>query len=121
VGAAASARLWTTVTGEHFETEFIRVEGANGIFLVKATEYPYPLNRLSMPDRLLIGRAVNRPAEVASPPVTNPAPTPADSLPGTATTPAPAEKATRSIQFAGQPLKPGGRVEIGIPIVDPVA
>jgi hypothetical protein len=43
--------------GEHFEAEFVRVEGANGIFIVKEKEYPYPL---SVPDRLLVGRSVNQ-------------------------------------------------------------
>ena len=119
LGAGAFGRLWTTVTGEHFEAEFIRVEGANGVFLVKAKEYPYPLNRLSVPDRLLIGQSVNQPAEVAPGPATNPAPTAEDSLASTAATPAPEEKVTRSMQFAGQPLKPGGGVELDIPILDP--
>ena len=37
------ARPWTTVTGQTFEAEFIRVEGANGIFQVKEKEYPLSL------------------------------------------------------------------------------
>lgn len=106
------ARLWTTVTGQTFEAEFIRVEGTNGIFQVKEKEYPYPLNRLSVADRLLIGKTVNQPsAATASPP-------PALSL----TTTAPIEKpaaAPAEIQLAGQPLKPGGAVEITLPLIDP--
>ena len=54
------ARLWTTVTGQTFEAEFMRVEGANGIFQVREKEYPYPLNRLSVADRLFIGKTVNQ-------------------------------------------------------------
>ncbi len=118
LGAPAFARLWTTVTGEHFEAEFVRLEGANGIFLAKEKEYPYPLNRLSVPDRLLVGRSVSHPSEIAPPPATNPSPPSGDALANPATTPAPAEKATRLLQFAGQPLKPGGAVELDIPILD---
>jgi hypothetical protein len=55
-----SARTWTTVTGQHFEAEFVRVEGANGIFSVKGKDYPYALNQLSVPDRLFVGRSVRK-------------------------------------------------------------
>ncbi|MEO6970789.1 MAG: hypothetical protein ABI217_07830, partial [Chthoniobacterales bacterium] len=90
---AALARTWTTVTGEHFEAEFVRVEGTNGIFNVKEKDYPYPLNRLSAPDRLLIGRSINHPAETA-PPATDPAAPPTDSAATTPAKPAPEEKTT---------------------------
>ena len=77
-GGAASARTWTTVTGENFEAEFVRAEGANGIFKVKEKDYPYPLNRLSVPDRLFIGRIVNRQAaEGAAAPASSATPLPA--------------------------------------------
>ena len=39
LSAGASARTWMTVTGQHFEPEFVRVEGANGIFIVKGKDY----------------------------------------------------------------------------------
>ncbi len=123
---SAPARTWTTVTGEHFEAEFVRVEGTNGIFHVKEKDYPYPLNRLSAPDRLFIGRTLNHPAEAAAPPQTPdsaPPPTdaatpPAESL-ATSAQPAPEEKGTGSLQFAGQPLETGRGVEFDVPILDP--
>ncbi len=114
----------------------MRVEGTNGIFQVKEKEYPYPLKRLSAPDRLFIGRILNHPEEAATPAppsaedaaTSSPdsAPAPADS--GTepsnpfgkpAAPSARAEKATGSLQFAGQPLQPGRGVEFEVPIVDP--
>lgn len=105
-----SARVWTTVTGQTFEAEFVRVEGANGIFIVKEKEYPYPLNRLSVADRLLIGKTLNQ----QSSPVATPPP------PVSLTTPAPVKKPVAvEIQLAGQALKPGDSVEIDIPITDP--
>jgi len=106
------ARPWTTVTGQTFEAEFIRVEGANGIFQVKEKEYPYPLNRLSVADRLFIGKTVNQQSAPTAPP---------PAAPGL-TTPTPVEKpsaAPRQIELATQPLKPGSAVEIDIPLIDP--
>jgi hypothetical protein len=128
--SSASARTWTTVTGEHFEAEFVRVEGNNGIFHVKEKDYPYPLGRLSVPDRLFIGRALNHPEEAATPSpapedaampeTTDSATAPADSL-GKNGTPSPTqEKGPGSLQFAGQPLRTGRGVELEVPIVDPV-
>lgn len=117
LGQPAMARTWTTVTGEHFEAEFVRVEGSNGIFLAKEKEYPYPLNRLTATDRLLIGRTANQQAQA-------PAPAPATAAESSASatpTAAPEEKAKGAIEFAGQPLKLGGSTEIDIPIVDPAA
>jgi len=119
LAAAARARTWTTITGEHFEAEFMRVEGPNGIFNVKEKDYPYPLNRLSAADRLLIGRSLNHPAQSAPSPGGDLAPTPSDAVAGTQTKPAPEEKSTGSIQFAGQPLQPGRGAEVEIPILDP--
>ena len=109
---AAPARTWTTITGEHFEAEFVRVEGPNGIFKVKEKDYPYPLNRLSVAERLLIGRSLNQPAQAVPSPGRDLAPTPADALAGTRTKPAPEEKPTGSIQFAGQPLQTGRGAEV---------
>ncbi len=109
----SSARLWTTITGQTFEAEFVRVEGGNGIFLVRAKEYPYPLNRLSIPDRLAIGKLVNQ--QGASPaPASATSEVPPETQPSAA--PAPA---AGGIELAGQALKLGGEVEIEIPIVDP--
>jgi hypothetical protein len=79
---------------------------------VKEKEYPYPLNRLSVADRLLIGKTVNQhsratatppgaPDLTTSPPVEKPSAVPAE------------------IQLAGQPLKPSGAVEIDVAIIDP--
>jgi len=117
LAATAKARTWTTITGEHFEAEFVRVEGTNGIFNAKEKEYPYPLNRLSVADRLLIGRSINHPEQAASPSPAEPASMPANSPTSAATTPE--QKATGSLQFAGQPLQPGRGVELDIPIFDP--
>ena len=114
----------------------MRVEGKNGIFHVKEKDYPYPLGRLSAADRLFIGRMLNRPEEAATPaPADSAAPaTAADSAPASADSapepsdssfgkPAPPstpeERATGSLQFAGQPLRPGRGVELEVPIVDP--
>jgi len=60
LGGVASARTWTTPTGQHFDVEFVRQEGTDGIFNVKGKDYPYPLNQLSVADRLFVGRAVPR-------------------------------------------------------------
>ncbi len=95
-----SARVWTTVTGQSFEAEFVRVEGANGIFIVKGKEYPYPLNRLSVADRLLIGKTLNQQSSsIATPP-------PAGlttAAPASLTTPEPIEKpAVLEVQLAGR-------------------
>ena len=126
-GGTASARTWTTVTGENFEAEFVRAEGANGIFKVKEKDYPYPLNRLSVPDRLFIGRIVNRQAgEGAAPPASSATPLPAGLTNPESTasavseqTPAAPAKSDAQVELAGQALKPGGSVEMDIPILDP--
>ncbi|MDQ3199851.1 MAG: hypothetical protein M3Q46_11830 [Verrucomicrobiota bacterium] len=117
--ASLSARLWTTVTGEKFEAEFVRTEGGTGIFRVKGKEYPYPLNRLSVADRLLIGRTINQQTGVtASPaPSEEPAPTTPEDSSANQSPIASADKTAPP--FAGEALKPGGSVEIEIPILDP--
>jgi hypothetical protein len=94
-GGNVWARRWTTVTDEKFEADFVRVEGPNGIFEVKGKEYPYPLNRLSIADRLFVGKIVNR--------TKAPAPT----------------AAAEGIALAGQALKPGGETVLTIPLNDP--
>lgn len=116
---AARARNWTTVTGEHFEAEFVRVEGPNAIFNVKEKDYPYPLKRLVATDRLLIGRTLNHQPEAASSAATVPTPTATDTLAGTPAPLTSEEKTTGSLQLAGQPLQPGRGVELDIPILDP--
>ena len=103
------ARLWRTTTGQSFEAEFIRVEGAKGIFLVKEKEYPYPLNYLSANDRLFIGKAVNQAVATA---------TPEESA--ALTTPGPSSSPNDSaLSLAGQPVKRGRETEIEIPMTDP--
>ncbi len=102
------------MTGEHFEAEFVRVEGANGIFLAKEKKYPYPLNRLTAADRLLIGKSVNQQAS-APPPSSAAEP----SASATATPVAAGEKTKGALEFAGHPLKLGGSTELDIPILDP--
>lgn len=120
LGPEAWARTWTTVTGQHFAAEFVRVEGANGIFSVKGKDYPYPLNQLSIPDRLFVGRSVNQQSKAGSPPpATEPASTAADAPPSATATPASADNKAGTLQFAGQPLEPGRGGEVDIPIVDP--
>jgi hypothetical protein len=106
LSTGASARTWTTVTGQHFEAEFVRVEGANGIFSVKGKDYPYPLNQLSVADRLLVGRAVNQRARAGSSlPATEPSPTATDTASSATATPASVDKTAETLQFAGQPLE----------------
>ena len=112
----AEARRWTTVNGQTFEAEFVRVDGDNAIFRVASgREDPYPLNRLSVPDRLLIGRTVNSQGSVAPAPLATPAASHVASPPTTA----PAAKASGSLQFAGQPLTEGGSSVVDIEITDP--
>jgi hypothetical protein len=116
----ASARTWTTVTGQHFEAEFVRVEGANGIFSAKGKDYPYPLNQLSVADRLFVGRSVNQQSKAGSPPPgTEPAPTATDAAPSAAAMPASIDKKAETLQFAGQPLEPGRDAQVDVPILDP--
>ena len=118
---AAFGRVWDTVTGQHFEAEFVRVEGGNGIFLVREKEYPYPLNRLSTADRLYIGRQPKQEAAAVTP---GAAETPAqvdDASPPASAASAPAEGTNGTPQFAGQPLKLGGAIELDIPLLDPAA
>ncbi len=113
----APARLWKTVTGQTFEAEFIRRDGGNGIFSVKEKEYPYPLNRLSVADRLFIGRTVNQQtpqAASATPDLTSP--TPAEPLAGAEPSPS---AAAGGPALAGQSLKLGGETEVEIPMTDP--
>ncbi len=105
----APARVWRTVTGQSFEAEFVHVEGASGIFRVKEKNYPYPLNRLSIGDRLFIGRILNQ-----------------QPAPGTTATETPQPASARQsppvaggLELAGQRLNPGGEVEIEIPLTDP--
>jgi hypothetical protein len=119
----AAARRWTTVTGQTFEAEFVRVEGENGIFRVASgREDPYPLNRLSVADRLLIGRTVHAQGGGApsSPATATPAApiaaTPARSTPAPAA--APTGNAAGALQFAGQPLTAGGSSVVEIEVSD---
>jgi len=115
--ASAEARQWVTITGQTFEAEFVRVEGQNGIFRVKDREDPYPLTRLSVADRLFIGRTVHAQgaapaAEAALSPQTA-SPTPAA---GGATEPA--KPAAGDLQLAGQPLSSRGANIVDIPITE---
>ena len=114
--AEAPARLWKTVTDQSFEAEFVRVEGANGIFLVREKEYPYPLNHLSAADRLFIGKTVNQAGAAAA--------TATPETTAALTTPAPAPPESPSptggaLTLADQPLKLGRETEIEIPITNP--
>jgi hypothetical protein len=92
----AQARTWQTVTGQSFEAEFVRVDGANGIFRVKAKDYPYPLNRLTAADRLFIGRITNHEPAAAAVPVASGPPS-----------------------LGGVALKLGGETEVEIAVTDP--
>ncbi len=112
----AEARRWTTATGQAFEAEFVRVEGENAIFRVPSgREDPYPLNRLSVPDRLLIGRTVNTQGSVAPAPAATPA---ASQLAASPPTTPPPAKSSGALQFAGQPLTEGGSSVVDIEITD---
>ena len=115
--ASAEARQWVTINGQTFEAEFVRVEGQNGIFRVEDREDPYPLTRLSVADRLFIGRTVHAQgaapaAEAALSPQTA-SPTPAA---GGATEPA--KPAAGDLQLAGQPLSSRGANVVDIPITE---
>ena len=116
---AAEARRWTTATGQTFEAEFVRVEGENGIFRVPSgREDPYPLNRLSVPDRLFIGKTVHAQGSGASAPAAASAPPAAQTAASPAATAIP-PKAAGALQFAGQPLTDGGSSVVDIEITDP--
>ena len=109
--AEARARLWQTTTNQSFEAEFVRVEGANGIFIVKGKEYPYPLSYLSVADRLFIGRITNH-----QNPATAVTPLPPPHL---ASAPHITAVGGTGLQLAGQPLKPGGEAVIDLPVTNP--
>lgn len=88
----AQARNWQTVTGQSFEADFVRVEGANGIFRVKGKDYAYPLNRLTPADRLVIEGAANQ---------------------------QPALNQRTALSLGGMALKTGGASEVEIAVSDP--
>ena len=110
----AGARRWTTVTGQTFEAEFVRVDGDNAIFRVRDREDPYPVNRLSVPDRLFIGRTVQaQRGSGAAPDAAAPL-----QVPATTATAESAPRATSAPQFAGQPLQDGGSSVVEIEVTD---
>ncbi len=115
--AAMDARQWVTITGQTFEAEFVRVEGENGIFRVKDREDPYPLARLSVADRLLIGRTVHAQSNVGAPEA-SPSPEIAGATPAAMASAAPAKAAAGGLKFAGQPLKPSGGNVVDVPITE---
>ena len=105
--ATADARQWMTITGQTFEAEFVRVEGENGLFRVKDREDPYPLARLSVADRLLIGRTVHSQGATAAQESTT-SPLPDTTVPTAAASVTPAKTAAGGLQVASQPLNSGG-------------
>lgn len=106
--SSAYARRWTTTTGQTFEADFVRIEGANAVLTANGKEYPYPIANLSVPDRLFVNRTAysqSRPAAVSAP---SAEPTSA----------APPAQQPSQLQLAGQTLTIGGENEIEIPITD---
>jgi hypothetical protein len=107
--SSAYARRWTTTTGQTFEADFVRIEGANAVLTVNGKEYPYPIANLSVPDRLFVNRTAysqSRPGAVSAP----------SAEPTSAASPQ-AEKPSQ-LQLAGQTLTIGDRNEIEVPITD---
>ncbi len=114
--APAEARQWVTITGQTFEAEFVRVEGENGISRVKDREDPYPLTRLSVADRLFIGRTVHAQGAPAAEPALSTQT--ASQTPATGGAAEPAKPAAGDLQFAGQPLSSGSANVVDIPITE---
>ena len=119
--ARAQSRRWTTVTGQTFEAEFVRVEGENGIFRVASgREDPYPLNRLSVADRLLIGRTMHAQGGATAAPAASASIAAAPAAATPAATVAPTKSAGGgALEFAGQALTAGGSSVVEIEVSDP--
>ncbi len=100
-GAPAGSRVWTTSSGQTFPAEFLRMNGANAVFLLRGREYPYPLLGLSRADQQLICDATS-----------------------SASAPAAATRASAPagpLSLAGQPLTDGESHEFDLPLTDPAA
>ena len=112
----AVARTWTDDLNRSWQGDFLRVDGPSAVFLVNGKEYPFPLARLSAPDKVLIFR-LRQAASAAmtpGPTLASPAagPTPAASPAGTA---APGG-AGHTWTFGSVPVEPGQTVETDLPL-----
>ena len=106
---SAHGRRWSTTTGQAFEGEFMRIDGANAVFTANGKEYQVPVATLSVPDRLFVNRAAylqRRPEAAPS------SPEPQQSV-------APTTDTTK-LRMAGQELKIGQN-EFEISITDSAA
>lgn len=94
------ARVWTDTLQRTWDGDFLRMEGANAIFLVRGQEFPFPLVNLSAADRMFI---TNQAA---------PATKPAQGVPPAGAPAAgPAPAAAGSLDFLGVTLQPGKTLE----------
>lgn len=115
--ATVEARQWVTITGQTFEAELVRLEGENGIFRVKDREDPYPLARLSVSDRLFIGRTVHAQSNAGAP-EPSPSSEPAGATPAAIASVAPAKAAAGGLKFAGKPLSLTAANVVDVPITE---
>ena len=103
----AHARVWTDTLRRTWEGEFLRIEGANAVFMVLGQERPFPLANLSPADRTFINNALAAASK------------PSSALPGAqppgVTKPAPAAPvvpaAAGALDFLGVTIQPGKTVE----------
>ena len=115
VVSSASARRWTTVTGQIFEADLARIEGATVVLTANGKEYRYPIANLSVPDRLFVNRTAYLQSRGAAAATATTAAGP--SAQPIASVPSPAEKSS-PLQLNGQTLTTGSRNEIEVPITD---
>jgi hypothetical protein len=104
----ANARVWHDTLNRSWEGEFVRVEAGSAIFLVNGKEYPFALQNLSAPDRLLIVQLSSSRQKAAA------TPAPAQAQPSPAGSQVAAAAGAGGMTFAGTTLVPGQTVEATI-------
>lgn len=102
---SAAVRTWTDDLNRTWQGDFLRVDGPAVVFMVNGKEYPFPLARLSAPDKLLIFKLRQAPP-VAAAPAPTPAP-PAD-VPPAAT--------GKQWTFGTAAVEPGETAETDLPL-----
>ena len=104
---SAHARVWTDTQRRTWDGDFLRIEGANAVFMVRGQEYPFPLTNLSAADRTFINNAT---AAASKPSATLPG-----AQPSGVTKPAPsapvAPAAAGALDFLGVTILPGKTVQ----------
>ena len=113
LAGVAHGRVWTDSLKRTWDGDFLRVDGANAVFMVRGQEYPFPLANLSAADKAFISAQT---AAATKPPAGSP---PAANLAGAAATGS-ASAAGGPLDFLGVTLQPGKTVE-GTAKAPPVA